>query len=68
MIKNYLKIAFRNLFKQKIYTAINLVGLGVASAFFILVYWYVKQEKSFDQFHQNGKQLYRLESSDVFNF
>jgi len=68
MIKNYLKITFRNLFKQKIYTAINLVGLGVASAFCILVYWYVKQEKSFDQFHQNGKQLYRLESSDVFNF
>jgi len=40
--------------------------LSLASAFCILVYWYVQHEQSFDRFHTNEKQLYRLELSDVF--
>ena len=66
MIKNYLKLALRNLGRKKLYTIINLTGLSVASAFCILVYWYVQHEQSFDRFHGNEKQLYRLEFSDVF--
>ena len=64
MLNTNLKLAFRNIFKNRLYTAINLVGLGVASAFCILVYLYVKNERSFDDFHKDGKRLFRLEVSD----
>jgi putative ABC transport system permease protein len=66
MIKNYFKLALRNIFRKKLYTIINLTGLGVASAFCILVYWYVKHEQSFDKFHIHANQLYRLEFNDIF--
>lgn len=67
MIKNYLKIALRNIARQKLYTFINITGLGVASAFCILVYLYVNNERSFDKFHHDGDQLYRLEMTDVYS-
>ena len=66
MFKNYFKLAVRNIFRRKLYTVINLAGLGVASAFCILIYWYVDHEKSFDAFHANTAQLYRVEFSDAF--
>jgi putative ABC transport system permease protein len=66
MTKNYFKLALRNIFRKKLYTIINLTGLGVASAFCILVYWYVRHEQSFDKFHIHTNQLYRLEFSDAF--
>lgn len=66
MIKNYLKIALRNIGRQKLYTFINITGLGVASAFCILVYLYVNNERSFDNFHHDQNQLYRVEMTDIF--
>jgi putative ABC transport system permease protein len=66
MIKINLKLAIRNIFRNKLYTAINIIGLGVASAFCILVYLYVKNEQSFDAFHRDVNQLYRVEQTDVF--
>src|SRR6266498_729612 len=66
MFRNYLKLAFRNIIRKKLYTTINLAGLGVASAFCILVYWYVRHEQSFDTFHSNASRLYRLEFSSLF--
>jgi putative ABC transport system permease protein len=66
MIKTNLKLAFRNIFRNKLYTAINIIGLGVASAFCILVYMYVKNEQSFDNFHHDGARLLRVEQTDMF--
>ena len=66
MIKTNLKLALRNIFRNKLYTTINIIGLGVASAFCILVYLYVKNEQSFDRFHRDQGQLYRVEETDVF--
>jgi len=66
MLKINLKLAFRNIFRNKLYTTINIIGLGVASAFCILVYLYVKNERSFDRFHHNQEQLFRLEESNPF--
>lgn len=66
MLKNNLKLASRNIFRNKLYTAINIIGLGVASAFCILVYLYVNNERSFDNFHQDGDNLFRLEQTDIF--
>lgn len=66
MLKTNLKLAIRNIFRNKLYSAINIIGLGVASAFCILVYLYVKNEQSFDSFHHEQKLLFRLEESDFF--
>jgi len=67
MIKINLKLAIRNIFRNKLYSAINLIGLSVASAFCILVYLYVKNEQSFDRFHRDQTQLFRVEQTDVFS-
>lgn len=62
MIKNYLKIAFRNLLKHKVYTIINAIGLsiGIGSCLFILVI--TQNELSFDQYHENKDRIYRMTS------
>src|SRR5665213_3236171 len=66
MIKINLKLAIRNIFRNKLYTAINIIGLGVASAFCILVYLYVKNEQSFDRFQHDGDRLFRVEETNIF--
>lgn len=66
MIKTNLKLAFRNILRNKLYSTINIIGLGVASAFCILVYLYVKNEQSFDNFHHDESRLFRVEETDVF--
>lgn len=64
MLSANLKLAFRNLFRNRLYTTINLIGLGVASAFCILIFLYVKNERSFDNFHNDENRLFRVEVSD----
>ncbi len=66
MLKTNLKLALRNLFRNKLYAGINIIGLGVASAFCILVYLYVKNEHSFDNFNHDQDQLFRLEQTNTF--
>ncbi len=60
MLKNYIKVAFRNLKRNKGYSAINITGLAVGIACFILMFLYVRFELSFDNFHKNGDQIYRF--------
>ncbi|MDB5086844.1 MAG: FtsX-like permease family protein [Mucilaginibacter sp.] len=48
------------------YTAINIIGLSLASAFCILVYLYVKNEQSFDRFHKDNDRLFRVEQTNIF--
>jgi putative ABC transport system permease protein len=62
-----LRQALRNLRRNKTYTFINLIGLGLASSFVILVLLFVSHEASIDKFHANAPQLYRLEMTDLFN-
>jgi putative ABC transport system permease protein len=59
MLKNYLKIALRNLFKHKIYSAINIFGLSVGIACCLLILLFVQNEWSFDTFHSKADRLYR---------
>jgi putative ABC transport system permease protein len=49
-----------------LYSTINIIGLSTASAFCILVYLYIVNEQSFDSFHKDGRQLYRIEETDIF--
>lgn len=60
MFKNYIKIAFRNLFKYKTYSAINILGLSVGLACTILIYLYTANELSFDKFQKDNDNIYRL--------
>ncbi len=59
MLANYLKIAFRNLTKNKAYSSINICGLAIGLACFILIASYIKNELSYDNFHENAERIYR---------
>lgn len=61
MIKNYFKTAFRNLARNKIYSFINIAGLSIGLACTMLILLYVKDEVSFDRFHKNVNNIYRIE-------
>ncbi|MGN8071983.1 ABC transporter permease [Mucilaginibacter sp. SG564] len=60
MLKNYLKTAWRNLLKNKFYSAINIVGLTVGLAIGILILLWVQNELSFDSFHKKAPNIYRM--------
>jgi len=60
MLKHYFKIAMRNLRRQKVLTFINILGLSVGLACFILFLLYAVNEFSFDRFHSNAKNIYRV--------
>jgi putative ABC transport system permease protein len=61
MFKNYLKITLRNLFRNKLYTFINIFGLAIGLAACMMIYLWVQDELSFDRFHQNASRIYRVE-------
>lgn len=60
MFKNNLKIAFRALFRQKIYAVINIAGLAVGIASCLLIAMYVQNEFSYDKFFKSSDQIYRM--------
>ncbi|MEI7582082.1 ABC transporter permease [Runella sp.] len=64
MFRNYLKIALRNLARNKVYSFINIAGLAMGIAAFLLILEYVSHEKSFNQFHANLPTMYRLINED----
>jgi putative ABC transport system permease protein len=64
MIRNYLRIAFRNLRKNKVFSAINILGLAIGMAACIIIFLFVRYEKGFDSIHK--KRLYRLDEVQKF--
>jgi len=60
MMKNYFKIAFRNIKRNKIFTLINILGLAFGMACFILIILWIQDEMSYDKFHTNKDDLYLL--------
>lgn len=60
MIRNYIKIAWRNLLKNKVYSFINIGGLAVGITVFSLISLYVYDELSFDDFHKKSANIVRL--------
>jgi len=61
MIKNYLKIAWRNIVNNKVYSAINILGLAAGMAVALIIGLWVVNEYSFDKFLPNYRQLYQVE-------
>lgn len=66
MLKNYLKIAFRSLLKNKVYSVINIAGLSVGMACCVLILFHVQDELSFDNFHENGDRIYRVALERIY--
>jgi putative ABC transport system permease protein len=61
VLKNYVKIALRNLFRNRLYSLINLSGLAIGIASCLMIYLWVQDELSYDRFHQNAERIYRIE-------
>jgi putative ABC transport system permease protein len=61
MIKNYFKIAWRNITRQKGYSGINIIGLAIGIAACLLILQYVSFELSYENFHANKDRIYRLQ-------
>jgi putative ABC transport system permease protein len=62
MFKNYLKITFRNFIKHKSYSLINIFGLSLGIACCTLIYAYIGYELSYDGYHKNADNIYRIAS------
>ncbi len=60
MIKNYFKIAFRNLWKHRVFSLINITGLAVGMTACFLIYLYVSFELSYDAFNTKANRIYRV--------
>ncbi len=60
MVRNYFKIAFRNIIRNKVFTLINILGLAVGMACFILISLWIQDELSYDKFHADKDNLYML--------
>ena len=60
MFRNFLTIAVRNLVTHKVYSLINILGLAIGLAGAILILLYVQDELSYDKFHENYDQIYRV--------
>jgi len=67
MIKNYLKIAWRNLFRNKGFSATNLLGLTIGITCTILISLWVKDELTYDKFHANYNSIYKIYANRDFN-
>jgi putative ABC transport system permease protein len=60
MLKNHLKIAFRNIKKHKAFSVINIIGLAVGITCSVLIWLFVSHERSYDRFHEKANRIFRL--------
>ena len=60
MLTNYIKIAWRNLLRNKVFSIINLLGLSTGITVCLMIFLFIMNEFSVDNFHKNGKSLYRV--------
>lgn len=67
MFKNYFKIAFRNLYKNKVHSSINIAGLSVGMAVAMLIGLWIWDELTFDQYHQNYDRIAQVMQKETFN-
>src|ERR1700759_5361720 len=65
MLKNYFTVAWRNLLRNKIYALINIAGLSIGLACAMLIILYVKDEVSYDRFHKNVNNIYRITTQAI---
>src|SRR5882724_7611481 len=64
MLRNYFKVALRNLLRNKGFSIINISGLAIGMASAILILLWIQNEISYDRFHAKGDRLYQVWSND----
>ncbi|MFI5163552.1 MAG: ABC transporter permease, partial [Sphingobacteriales bacterium] len=67
MLKNYLKITWRNLLRHKAFSLINISGLAIGMASSALILFWIQNELSYDQFHAKKDRLYTVYNRSVFD-
>lgn len=67
MLSNYIKVAFRNIFRHKGYTLLNVVGLALGITCCLLIMLWVMDELSYDRFHENKNTIYRVEQDQFYS-
>ncbi|PVD53651.1 hypothetical protein DC498_03810 [Terrimonas sp.] len=67
MIRNYFKIAWRNLTRNKAFSAINITGLALGLSCSMLIFLWVNDEKSIDNFHENGRKLFQVYERNFYD-
>jgi len=67
MFKNYFKVALRNLWKNKAFSAINIIGLATGLAVCLLIVLYVVDELSYDKYNVHADRIYRIHADIYFN-
>jgi len=65
MLNNYLKIAFRNLIRQKWTSFLNIIGLAIGITSFTLIFLYVQHELTYDAFHEDADRIFRIAHSSL---
>src|SRR5690348_14196639 len=63
MLRSYIKIAWRQLRKNRLFSLLNIGGLSIGITVFLLLFLHIRQEKSFDMYHSKASNIYRL----IFN-
>ena len=66
MLKNYILVAVRYLYRQKLFTLINILGLSVGITAFYLIFLHVNDEMSYDNFHKDSQRKYRLALERIY--
>jgi ABC-type antimicrobial peptide transport system permease subunit len=64
MIHNYLKVAFRKMMRQKVFSFINIAGLSIGMATCLLIFLWIQDELNYDRFHENADNIYRVVMND----
>ncbi|HSZ85588.1 MAG TPA: ABC transporter permease [Puia sp.] len=67
MLKNFFKVAFRNLLRNKAFSIINISGLVIGMASAILILFWIQNEMSYDRFHKDQDRLYEVWGNDVYD-
>jgi len=67
MLKNYLKVAFRNLWKNRGFSLINITGLAIGMASAMLIMLWIQSEVSYEQFHEKKDRIYEAWNKAVFS-
>ncbi|WP_323755971.1 ABC transporter permease [Roseivirga sp.] len=68
MLRNYIKVAFRNLRRNKLYASLNILGLSIGLGSFFIIYLFLQNELAYDQFHEKKDRIYRvvqINTSDI---